>query len=312
MRALSQLLELSCDYKNIQLKQSVGWLPSCVHTTLWQKRIVPHLLRDDSDKLDGELPKLVVSCGRRGGLAAMSLRAQHPEQPCQFVHIQDPQVSAAHFDLVIAMGHDKIRGENVIFSDYALHAITPEVLAQARVQFAPQFAGFEAPLISVLLGGATNKYHFGAQAMRLLILQLQAILDTQAGSLLITPSRRTGAANIAMLKQAFAGNARVYIYDENAHGQNPYMGLLAVADYIVVTNDSVNMMSEALATGKPVVMLPLIGHRNTKPARFAAQLLEQGIMREYKGALTPWDYAMPAHMAEIKHKVELLLANARW
>jgi hypothetical protein len=35
-------------------------------------------------------------------------------------------------------------------------------------------------------------------------------------------------------------------------GENPYAGILAWSDRILVTPDSVNMISEACATGKPV------------------------------------------------------------
>ena len=99
---------------------------------------------------------------------------------------------------------------------------------------------------------------------------LIAQLGTIEGSLLVTTSRRTGTRNIEALKRRFAGNAHVYLY--TGEGENPYVGMLACADRIYVTNDSVNMMSEALASGKPVEILKLQGHENTKPARFAERI----------------------------------------
>ena len=35
---------------------------------------------------------------------------------------------------------------------------------------------------------------------------------------------------------------------------NPYPGILAMADAVIVTSDSINMASEAASTGKPVLI----------------------------------------------------------
>ena len=38
-------------------------------------------------------------------------------------------------------------------------------------------------------------------------------------------------------------------------GENPYFGILALADMLVVTQDSVSMISEAAATAVPVTVV---------------------------------------------------------
>ena len=102
---------------------------------------------------------------------------------------------------------------------------------------------------------------------------LEDYRQKSGATLLVTPSRRTGEVQTAMLQSAFPMPG-AYVYD--GKGENPYLGLLALADTIIVTDDSVNMMTEACATGKPVYILPLPGHRDTKPARFAKGLIDQG------------------------------------
>ena len=52
---------------------------------------------------------------------------------------------------------------------------------------------------------------------------------------------------------------RCWVWDGG--GDNPYLALLADADAIFVTPDSVNMASEAAATGRPVYVLRLAPHR---------------------------------------------------
>lgn len=310
VKALAAAMGQPVELKTITIKKPYVWLPNSVHAALWKRSIVPGKLAAGSDALVAPWPKLVVSCGRRGALAAMSLRTQTPPHQPLYVNIQDPQMNPKLFDVVIAMAHDKLAGENVIATEYALHAITPEKLAQAKAAFAPRFAGFAAPRVAVLLGGSTNKYMLSEKAMAEVIAQLRAVLAAQPCSLLITPSRRTGEKNIAALRQAFAGERRVYIYDFVE--ENPYMGLLALAEHIIVTDDSVNMMTEAQATGAPLHLLKLPGHSSTKPARFGEMLEKKGTARRLQPRLERWSYTPSDEMRRLVQKLELKLANAVW
>jgi mitochondrial fission protein ELM1 len=93
---------------------------------------------------------------------------------------------------------------------------------------------------------------------------------------LATTSRRTPAAFAASLRDRLAALPCAFW---DGGGTNPYPGLLAWADRIVVTPDSVNMLSEACATGVPVhapTSMPL----PAKLARFHAALRERGLLTE--------------------------------
>ncbi len=299
VKALALALGVVPEMKEITVKQPWAALPNAIHAEV----LKPWIPRYVSPPLAGERPDLVISCGRRGAIAAMGLRAPGT----RVIHIQDPQCSARHFDLVVAMEHDKIRGDNVITTRFALHSVTPDALEKAKTQFLPYFAAYARPYVSVLLGGSTNKYTLTESAMQGVIAMLKRVLDKTSGSLLITPSRRTGEKNIALLKAAFARNPRVYIY--GGTGDNPYMGMLALADYLIVSNDSVNMMTDAYATGKPLYLLPLPGHEGTKPAAFGAGLVRDGIARLAGESLEVWDYPVKDEMValagEIKKRLNL-------
>ena len=75
-------------------------------------------------------------------------------------------------------------------------------------------------------------------------------------------------------------------------GENPYFAYLALADAFLVTADSVSMISEAAATGKPVHILDLAGG-DAKFARFHAAMRQAGITRPFAGRIEYWSYALP-------------------
>lgn len=270
VQALAVAINIAPEMKIISLKKPWSLLPNICYDSCLLKFVLPYALLKPTN-IEKPYPEMIISCGRKSALVAASIKKKQPD--IKIVHIQDPQMSASNFDVVVAMEHDKIKGKNVIKTRFALHSINSEVLNSAREKFTPHFAAYPRPYIAVLIGGSTNKYKLTKARMKALIVGLQECLTGTKGSLLITPSRRTGVENIENLKKTFADNKNVYIYDGKS--ENPYIGLLACADEILVTNDSVNMMSEAFATGKPVTIINLKGHKNTKPSRFAEMIKSQ-------------------------------------
>jgi len=232
----------------------------------------------NADRLAPPWPDVLITCGRRS--AARSAAARRASRGRTLaVHIQDPRTATRAFDLVIAMGHDRIAaGGNVIKVSTALHDLTPEALAGAGRLWGPRFSHLSRPLVGVVIGGDLKGRPFSsADGARLLQGLIRLRAATGAG-LAITPSRRTPEAVKAMLRRAFAGDPGVYLWD--LAGENPYLGILALSDRLVVTSDSVSMVSEALATPHPVEIFDLGFARH---AGFVQSLVDQGLARRFEG-----------------------------
>lgn len=268
-----------------------GLLPVAWHRGALQR------LEGGSDTLMPPWPEAIISSGRRAAILALEIKRLSGGK-VKLIHLTDPRACRAQFDLIIAMAHDGVEGENIVSTRYALHKVTQEVLAQQRVLWQPQFAHLPRPWTGVLLGGSTHRYRLTERALAEIIHTLEMLHASQEGSLLITPSRRTGERNIKALAAHFAGKDRIFFHD--LQGDNPYMGILACADRLVVSDDSVNMLSEAAYTEKPLYLLPLQGHQGTKPARFAAKLADEGIARLITtNPLENWSYHVPDERAAV-------------
>jgi uncharacterized protein len=107
-----------------------------------------------------------------------------------------------------------------------------------------------------------------------LVSGLRALADLGAG-LMITPSRRTPAEITAFVHDGTDGLRRLFW---NGEGENPYPHFLAHADALVAPADSVNMVGEACATGKPVYVFEPEGG-SPKFDRFHAALRQHGATR---------------------------------
>ena len=230
------------------------------------------------DVLRPPWPDLVVSCGRKAAKAAAAVKRASGGRTTA-VHIQNPLMDLKAFDLVIPMRHDAVDGPNVVVIDLALHDVTPPLLERYGAEWKDRLAHLPRPLTGVLLGGATKRNPFTAEQAKDLAARLKALRIE--GGLAITPSRRTPEAVKTVLREAFAGDAGVYLWDEG--GDNPYRGILALSDRIVATGDSVSMVSEAVATGHPVAVFD-IGGGGRRHRRFIANLIERGIVSQADGS----------------------------
>ncbi|RFD20543.1 hypothetical protein DY926_05505 [Komagataeibacter melaceti] len=222
----------------------------------------------------------VISIGGSGGAVGAALR----RQGARVIQVQNPRLSPARFDLVIANRHDQISGPNVVLTRTALHGVTAHVLEQARQEWAPRLAHLPRPLVAVLVGGGNGRFRLGQAEGATLAGQLATMMRRDRVGLALTPSRRTDPAVCAELHHALDG-AGAWIWDQT--GPNPYLGLLACADAIVVTMDSVSMVSEAVATAAPVMVAALPG-RSRRIGHFLHDLTQAGRIRPFAGRLETW------------------------
>ncbi|HEY3521967.1 MAG TPA: ELM1/GtrOC1 family putative glycosyltransferase, partial [Rhodanobacteraceae bacterium] len=143
------------------------------------------------------------------------------------------------------------------------------------------FAEFEhlpRPRTAVLLGGPRRGIAFDDAFLRALTAGITRRLQREGGSVLATASRRTPHDYARGVHEAMAPFPGVF-WSGDADGANPYPGLLAWADRIIVTPDSVNMLSEAAAVGVPVHTLAAAPLPD-KLARFHAALRDRGSLHD--------------------------------
>lgn len=226
------------------------------------------------------------------------------------VQVQNPAIDPASFDLIITPEHDRLRASNVLTTRGALGRVTAERLDAAAEQFEPLYARLPARRVAVLIGGDNKVFRMTTRLMARLTEQLARLAREEGVGLMITPSRRTGARNEAILRRGLA-DLPAQIWDGN--GENPYFGILGLADAIICTGDSVNMVSEAASTGKPVHIVHLEGG-SAKFRRFHEAMQAAGITRPFTGELEDWTYTPldETHRIarEIRQRLQAWLAGA--
>lgn len=256
------------------------------------------------DQLAPPWPRLVISCGRHGVGPALEVKRRAKGRTVA-VHIQHPHVPIARFDLIVAAAHDRLTGPNVEVTVGSVHRVTRERLDREANIWADRLSSLPRPRIAVLIGGNNGVFTLGAPEARAIAEAIDELAKKTGAGLMVTPSRRTGTENVRILSDVLSGPDRV-IWD--LEGDNPYFGYLGLADAILATGDSVNMVSEAVATGKPVhlIELPHTG-KAAKFERFHAAMRDAGAIRPFRGILEEWDVPHIDDTARAAARIRVLL-----
>ncbi len=246
------------------------------------------------------IPSIVIGCGTAVQAAVLAVKKKYRAYS---VYIQRPSGSAAAFDAIVAPQHDycnKTQPQNLICTLGATGEINPSLLATRRPQARQPFGDAQC-MIAVLIGGDNRAYRMEVQ---LLIEQLKKIVALTNAKLLITLSRRSANTMMSDLQQHFGDTH--YLWDGN--GENPYMDILAAADGYCITADSVNMISEASASGRAVYLLPLVAKAGARAQRaqhkfnhFHQALRARGNIRLWEGE---WEFFSAPALEETKHAAQ--------
>ena len=278
--AIARRAPISLTTKRVRIRTPYSWLPA---------GFVPapkHALTIESDPIQPPWPDIFIGCGRASIPLAMGMR-EWSNGKSFVVQLQDPRVNPREFDVVIPPMHDGLEGQNVLPIVGACNRITAERLDRAVSEYkSANLEDLPAPRFAILIGGKSKRQDISADRAREISHSLAAVQRETGGSLMATLSRRTGQAARMQFRTWLAPHCAVFYEDE---GANPYPAILGVADHIFVTADSVNMATEAAATGKPVHIIAVDGQLG-KLARFHQSLARRGCAHPFNGKLETWSY----------------------
>ena len=255
VRALVDALGWPCETKVLSYRKQV-FLPHVLG-----RASVRGITAESAASLTAPWPDLVISSGVRNEPVCRWIREQSGGRT-RYVHVGRPWAPLESFDLVITTPQYRVpEHPNVLNNMLTLHSVTPERLAQAREEWQEAFAGLPRPHFAVIAGGDSGPFTLGPIAAARLGREASRLAQAQGGSLLVSTSSRTSQAAVDALQQAIKVPNFFYRW-QPADKANPYMGILAWADRLIVTGDSIAMLSEACATGKPVMIFDLGGMRD--------------------------------------------------
>lgn len=247
---------LACDYE----VKKLSYRRLEFRTNLFRGSDLRGIRRSQSSPLQPPWPDLLLAAGMRNEPVGRWIRQQNGGHT-KLVHVGRPWADPERFDLVITTPQYRLpQRANVLHNSLTMHNVSAANMAAAAESWQDTFASLPRPYIAVIVGGHSGPYTFGPRAAARLGEQAASLARARGGSLLLTSSARTAVAAIAAMEQSTRGVPRYFYRWREADERNPYRAYLALANELIVTADSISMLTEACATGKPVYMFdPCVG-----------------------------------------------------
>jgi uncharacterized protein len=194
-------------------------------------------------------PNLILGAGHPTEAVALWIK-RYANPKVKMVFLGTPWANLNNFELVITTPQYQLpKRPNVLHNTLPMHKINIEKLKAAAREWQGKFKHLPKPWTGILVGGASGPYTFEAEAGARLAKAANAI----GGSLLVTTSARTKPETTQALQAAISLPNYFHSWNDQS-AENPFFGILAVADQFIVTADSISMLAEACATTKPVML----------------------------------------------------------
>lgn len=185
-----------------------------------------------------------------------------------------------NFDLIAAPEHDnksEAKHKNLLTTIGTPHKLTDELLQKEHGKFAEQFSCLPDFKISIIIGGNCKGINFTEQHANEMVEKISQLARYFNAGLIISTSRRTPKEFEEILFNKLAEFPHYfYSFNDNVNSNvsNPYIAMLAHANLIIVTGDSMSMCSEVCFAGKPVFIYAPTDISNAKYKRLHQKLYD--------------------------------------
>ncbi|WP_422001389.1 mitochondrial fission ELM1 family protein [Roseovarius mucosus] len=250
------------------LARERGWVSELRHLEMLPKfvvgkpRVGPTLYHIDqslSDPIEPPWPDVILTRGRRPANVALWIKKQSGGRT-RIVLVGKPAGWLSHqmaqFDLIVTSAETlPAPFENVMQIDLPLMKISPERLEAGRKAWQERLGALPRPLVVFLIGGPTSPFIYNAEMEARLRARMAQVLS-EGGTPYIVGSRRTPAGFLDRVTSGLPQGVQRFDWTQ-PDSENPYTGLLALADRFVVTGDSISMLVEVARLGKALEIVPL-------------------------------------------------------
>ncbi|MDP8264563.1 MAG: ELM1/GtrOC1 family putative glycosyltransferase [Candidatus Aceula lacicola] len=203
----------------------------------------------------------VVSCG--SSIAGVNYFLSQDYRAKSIV-LQKPGIlSFKRFDLILLPKHDKKSsqqyGENVVFTNLTPNLIDQEYLQSQASRLMAKFPDLhhrKSPTIGLMIGGESKNYFISNIQVESIVEQVKEVVEQRQGRILATTSRRTQKDVEIVVKAGLSDFNQcpfLVIATEN-NVPEAVGGILGISDIVIISSDSISMISEAVSSGKTVIV----------------------------------------------------------
>jgi len=231
------------------------------------------LTSDSYENLIRKYADIVISCGSAvAGVNRIFSIENNAKSACV---MKPPFVGFGRFDMAVIPRHDgkSKKGGAVIATDTVPNLIDEDHLSEAAGKISKIAKLEKKKRIGVLLGGENSDFELTDDITEELLSNVIDAAGKLDANLLFTTSRRTSRDTETAVKNRLRPEARckllVIANEKNIPGA--VGGILGLSDIVVTSGESASMVSEAVQSGKTVIVFRL-KKKKKRPSKFERML----------------------------------------
>ncbi len=221
-------------------------------------------------------PDFVISCGAQTQAANLIVSL---ENNAKNISILKPSGFPFNwFYKIFLPYHDKVSRKNVINFWGALSFFDKNSISESVEKLKREFNIREGEKICVFLGGRSKNFYFDKEFVISFLKKLIRLCEKRKIKLLLTTSRRTPFEIEEVLEKEFKDEFEVLVLANKRNYPFITEGFLGLSKKVIVTSDSISMVSEALSLKKEVYVLDLPSKKHSKHSEFLESLLKENFI----------------------------------
>ncbi|MEE8360384.1 MAG: ELM1/GtrOC1 family putative glycosyltransferase [Candidatus Omnitrophota bacterium] len=201
---------------------------------------------------------IVISCGSSLSAVNVFLTRENNAKNC--VIMKPGMMPLSNFNVAIIPAHDKPpKRDNVVITQGAPNIINEESMRDGSNRIREFFELTRGKNIGILFGGDTPEYSLTTDIVDRLIDQVEESIEKLDIGLLVTTSRRTPRSVEELLKKRLDAHSRcdLLVIANEKNVKNAVGGILDLSDMVLVSGESISMVSEAASSGKKTLVFDL-------------------------------------------------------
>ncbi len=225
------------------------------------------LQRASFERLISVKADYIVSCG--SSVSGINYLSSAWQLAKSLVILKPNVLAMDRFDCVVLPEHDfsgQVPAKAVVArTRAALNLINKDYMTEQSQLLLNRFSHLKNSYrtkIGVLIGGNTKNVEFTESAIKMVIHQLKEVAIQLNADILLTTSRRTPEAIEQIIWRELKKFDRCPLLISAANGDVPEAvgGILGLSDCLLVSSESISMISEAVCSGKKTVVFNVISN----------------------------------------------------
>lgn len=263
----AQISTIEVKFKNDFSQKFISIFSAVINTFMYQGRLEFlkwFLTKKSYNELMAVKAEFIVSCG--SSISGINYLLANDQRAKSVAILKPGLLSKSRFDLVFLPQHDvdtkKLKNKRIVITKGAPNLINQEYLeSQVRLLISrySHLKYHHKLKIGLLIGGNTKHYILNEKEMKVIINQIKEVIPQINADIFVTTSRRTSTKieNLLVRELRHYANCPLLIIANQNNVPEAFGGIVGLSDILVVSGDSISMISEASSSGKKTVVFPV-------------------------------------------------------